>query len=297
MRIAVLGLGMMGSAIARRLEDAGHELFVWNRSAGPTDEFESRGATVLASPSEALRRAELCILMLADGPAIEQVALGPDGVLSEGCSGTLVDMSTISMETSAGIAAEAERRGVTFLRSPVSGNPSVVAAGNLGLIVSGPRAAFDELSPTLRDIGPNLFYVGEGEQSRALKLALNLMIGGTVELLAEALVLAEQNGIGRRQALEVIAGSAIGSPFVRYKTEALVADDYTSSFTARLLAKDLGLALACGRAVGVPLPITEATEELVQDAIALGLGEDDLSVLLPRLRHAAGLEDLSARSA
>ena len=290
MRIAVLGLGMMGSAIARRLEAAGHELYVWNRSPGPTDEFGSRGAQVLASPSEALKLAELAILMLADGPAIEQVALGPDGVLADGASGTLMDMSTISMETSAGIAAEAGRRGVTFLRAPVSGNPSVVVAGNLGIIVSGPRAAFDELSPTLLDIGPNLFYVGEGEQSRAVKLALNLMSGGTAELLSEALVLAEENGIERGKVLEVMAGSAIGSPFIRYKTEPLIAGDYSPTFTARLLAKDLGLALDCGRAVGVPLPITAATEELVQDAIARGLGEDDLMVLLPRLRQAAGLD-------
>jgi 3-hydroxyisobutyrate dehydrogenase-like beta-hydroxyacid dehydrogenase len=290
MRIAVLGLGLMGSAIARRLADAGHELYVWNRSDGRTGEFESRGAQVLASPAEALKLAELCIVMLADGAALEQVALGPDGVLCDGASGTLMDMSTISMETSAGIAAKAERRGVTFLRAPVSGNPGVVAAGNLGIIVSGPRAAFDALSPTLLDIGPNLFYVGEAEQSRAVKLALNLMIGGTAELLSEALVLAEENGIGRREVLEVIAGSAVGSPFVRYKTEPLVAGDYTATFTARLLAKDLGLALACGRAAGVPLPVTEKTEELVQDAIARGLGEDDLMVLLPRLRQAAGLD-------
>ncbi len=290
MRIAVLGLGMMGSAIARRLEDAGHELSVWNRSGGPSDEFAGRGARVLSSPSEALKVAELAITMVADGAALEQVALGPDGVLCEGASGTLMDMSTISMETSAAVAAEAERLGVTFLRSPVSGNPGVVAAGNLGLIVSGPRAAFDELFPVLLHIGPNLFYVGEAEQSRALKLALNLMIGGTSELLAEALVLAEENGIGRREALEVMAGSAIGSPFVRYKTESLVAGDYTPTFTARLLAKDLGLAIDCGRAVGVPLPITEATESLVQDAIARGMGEDDLTTLLPRLRQAAGLD-------
>ncbi len=290
MRIAVVGLGMMGSAIARRLEDADHELLVWNRSTGPSDEFESRGATVLASPAEALQHAELCILMLADDAAIKQVALGPDGVLCDGASGTLMDMSTISMETSALVAAEAERRGITFLRSPVSGNPGVVAAGNLGLIVSGPRPAFDALSRTLLDIGPNLFYVGEAEESRAVKLALNLMIGGTAELLAEALVLAEEHGIGRREVLDVMAGSAIGSPFIRYKTEPLVAGDYSPTFTARLLAKDLGLAIECGRAVGVPLPITEATEALVQDAIARGLGDDDLTVLLPRLRQAAGLD-------
>jgi 3-hydroxyisobutyrate dehydrogenase-like beta-hydroxyacid dehydrogenase len=142
----------------------------------------------------------------------------------------------------------------------------------------------------LRDIGPNLFYVGDGEQSRVVKLALNLVIGGTAELLAEALVLSERHGIARRDMLEVMGGSAIGSPFVKYKTEPLIADDYTTTFSARLLAKDLGLALDRAEASGVPLPLTEATLDLVRDCIAQGMGDDDLTVLLPRLRREAGLE-------
>jgi 3-hydroxyisobutyrate dehydrogenase-like beta-hydroxyacid dehydrogenase len=172
----------------------------------------------------------------------------------------------------------------------VSGNAGVVAAGNLGIIVSGSRAVFDELAPTLTDIGPNLFYVGEGERSRVVKMALNLVIGGTAELIAEALVLAEKHEIGRREMLEVMGGSAIGSPFVKYKTEPLIADDYTTTFSARLLAKDLGLALDRARESGVPLPLTAATLELVQDCVDRGLGDGDLTVLLPRLRREAGLE-------
>ena len=108
----------MGTAIARRLEDAGHELSVWNRSAGPADEFVARGAAELASPSEALDRAELCITMLADPASVEQVVLGQGGVLSGTCGGTLIDMTTISADSSARVAAEAARRGVPFLGRP-----------------------------------------------------------------------------------------------------------------------------------------------------------------------------------
>ena len=228
--------------------------------------------------------------MLADPASVEQVVLGEGGVLSGTTVGTLVDMTTISADASARVAAEAARCGVPFLRAPVSGNPSVVAAGNLTIIVSGPRASFDELTPVLLDIGPKLFYVGEEEQARVVKLALNLMIGGTTQLLAEALVLSEQHGIDRRQMLEVMGGSAIGSPFVRYKSDGLVADDYTSTFTARMLAKDLGLALDLGESGGVPLPLTAVTRELVQACLAAGLGDGDLTVLLPRLRREAGLD-------
>lgn len=289
MRVAVLGLGRMGIPIAERLEDAGHELSVWNRSPGPTGPFANRGVRVLGTPSEAWEHADVCITMLADGPAVEAVTLGEDGLLAGEASGVLIDMSTISAESSARVAEECERRGVSFLRAPVSGNPSVVAAGNLGIVVSGPRDAFDRLGDMLRDIGPNVFYVGAGEESRVVKLALNVMIGGTAQLLAEALVLAEKYGIDRAAMLEVIGGTAMGSPFVKYKTDALVADDYSSTFSSSLLYKDLALALEAAHEVGAPLPVAAVTQQLVEACIATGMGDADFTALLPRLRREAGL--------
>ncbi len=280
----------MGAPIARRLEAAGHELFVWNRSPGPAGEFAERGVPVLATPAEALQRAEVCIVMLADPAALEAIALGPDGVLANADGGTLVDMSTVSPGVSETVAAEADRHGVAFLRAPVSGNPSVVEAGNLAIIVSGPRTTFDDLSPMLLDIGPKLYYVGPAEQARIVKLALNVMICGTTQLLAEGLVLAEAYGIDRRELLEVISGSAIGSPFVKYKTDALVADDYRSTFTTELAAKDLTLAIAAGKAHGVQLDLTAMTLELFRECVAAGMGDDDLTALLPLLRRKAELE-------
>jgi 3-hydroxyisobutyrate dehydrogenase-like beta-hydroxyacid dehydrogenase len=289
MRVAVLGLGRMGIPIAERLEESGHGLSVWNRSPGPTRAFADRGIDILGTPREAWRHADACITMLADGPAVEAVTLGKDGLLADAASGVLVDMSTIGADTSARVGEECERRGVSFLRAPVSGNPSVVAAGNLGIIVSGPRDAFDRLGDTLRDIGPNLFYVGAGDESRIVKLALNLMIGGTAQLMAEALVLAEKYGIDRATMLEVMGGSAAGSPFVKYKTDALVADDYSSTFTSSLLYKDLALALHAAHEVAVPLPVTAVTQQLVEACIATGMADADFTALLPRLRREAGL--------
>jgi 3-hydroxyisobutyrate dehydrogenase-like beta-hydroxyacid dehydrogenase len=196
-------------------------------------------------------------------------------------------MSTISAATSAEVADAAGRHGVRYLRAPVSGNPSVVVAGNLGIIVSGPPEEFERLTPVLSDIGPNLFHVGVGERARIVKLALNLMIGGTTQLLAEALVLAEHHGLERQKMLEVIAGSVIGSPYVSYKRGTLLSGDYTSTFTAALLHKDLELALDAGRTVSVPLPVTTLVQQLVEDCIAKGMGDLDLAVLVPRLERAA----------
>ena len=310
MRIAVLGLGRMGVPIAQRLERAGHELAVWNRSPAPVQAFRERGIHGLERPADAWQHADLCITMLADGSAVEAVLLGEHGLASgdhepprgghgpdpgepgpepAGGRRIVVDMSTISATTSAEMAAECERRGVALLRAPVTGNPAVVIAGNLGIIVSGPRAEFDHVADTLRDIGPNVFYVGGGDEARIVKLGLNLMIAGTTQLLAEALVLAEKHGIAREAMLEVMGGSAIGSPFVKYKTEALIADDYTSTFTSRLMDKDLALVLEAARDVELPLPLSAATGQLVQSCIAIGMGEDDFTALLPRLRRDAGL--------
>lgn len=289
MRIAVLGLGRMGTAIAERLEQAGHELSVWNRSSAAMRPFEERGVRTLAHPSDAWQHCDRAITILADGTAVETVALGEHGLLESADGGVLIDMSTISATSSATVAAECVRPGLAFLRAPVTGNPSVVRAGNLGIIVSGPRDVFERLLETLGDIGPNVFYVGPQEEARIVKLALNLIIGGTAELIAEALVLAQKHGIGSAQMLEVMGASAVGSPFVKYKTDALVADDYSSTFTARLMHKDLALALEAAAGVELPLPVTALTQQLVQGCVATGMGDWDFTALLPRLRREAGL--------
>jgi 3-hydroxyisobutyrate dehydrogenase-like beta-hydroxyacid dehydrogenase len=165
-----------------------------------------------------------------------------------------------------------------------------VAAGNLGIMISGPRAAYLDVASLLRDIGPNHFYVGEGDEARVVKLAVNLVLAGTTELLAEALVMGERNGIDRRALLKVIGGSAMGSPFVKYKTEALVADDYESTFTTEGMEKDVRLALECANAAGVPLPVTALVQQLLRGCIASGMGDIDFTALVPRLRREAGLD-------
>jgi 3-hydroxyisobutyrate dehydrogenase-like beta-hydroxyacid dehydrogenase len=282
----------MGAAIARRLEAADVELAVYNRSPGPAREFEERGVHVAGSPAEAAASANLAISMVSDGRAVESVLLGDHGVLSaNGASdalGTVVDMSTIDVPASERIASRARERGVAYLRAPVSGNPGVVAAGNLSILVSGDKQAFEAVREVLSAIGPMLFYLGDGEQARVMKLALNLMVAGTTQLLAEALVLGQGNGLARDQMLEVIAGSAVGSPLVKYKSGPLVAEDYSSTFSAKLMHKDLRLVVECANGAGVPVPVTAIVQQLIQGCIGSGIGELDFSVLVPRLQREAG---------
>lgn len=290
MEVAVVGLGRMGEPIARRLLEAGHGLTCWNRTREKVQPFVELGAQEAGTPADAWQRASLVVTMVADDDALAAVTSGEGGLLTSQppAGAALVDMSTVSPEASARVAEAARRVGVDYLRAPVSGNPSVVEAGNLTIVVSGDEQAFERVESTLRDIGPNVFYLGPGEEARVMKLGLNVMIAGTAELIAEALVLGEAYGLDRARMLEIMGASAVGSPFVKYKTPGLVADDYSTTFPATAMHKDVTLALEAAHAEGVPLPVTACVQQLLQGCISTGWGELDLSALLPRLRREAG---------
>jgi 3-hydroxyisobutyrate dehydrogenase-like beta-hydroxyacid dehydrogenase len=195
-------------------------------------------------------------------------------------------MSTVSVDSSRRVAERLAEAGVGYLRAPVSGNPSVVEAGRLAIMVSGDPALLDRVRPVIEAIGPTVFSVGDAEQARAMKLALNLVIAGTTELIVEALALAEAGAVPRERALEVMAGSVIGSPFLQYKAAALRERDYTATATTELIAKDVTLATQLAGDCELPLPLTDAVGELLAETVALGHGEKDFLALELRLEHA-----------
>lgn len=285
MNVGLAGLGRMGTPIARRLLDAGHTLSVWNRNPEKASQLAEEGAAVTQAPAALWEHADVAITMLADDQALRQVTLGDRGLLTAEPNGRriLVDMSTVSVDVSAEVARAAGEAGVDYLRAPVSGNPSVVEAGSLGIVVSGPEEAFARVEGLFRDIGPSVFYLGQGEEARVMKLALNLMVAGTAQLMAEALALGEAHGLERGMMLEAVAGSAVGSPFVKYKTPGLLADDYSTTFSSEAMYKDLLLALGAGQQVTIELPVTGLVRQLLLECIADGHGEDDFIALVPWL--------------
>ena len=288
MAVAVVGLGQMGTAFAERLLDAGYDVFVANRTPGRAAGLVERGASELSSPGEAWAKADACVVSVADSDALLELALGPQGLIGPaGFGKTLVEMSTVSAAASGQVAEAAARAGVHYLRAPVSGNPFVVRSGNLTILASGEEATFEGVREILGAIGPNLFYLGTGEVARVVKLALNLMVAGTAQLLAECIALSEANGVDRARLLEVVGGSVVGSPFVKVKTGPLIDNNYASTFTTRLMQKDLRLILECAAAVGQPLPVSALVAQLLQDAADRGLGDLDFMALLPSLEQAA----------
>ena len=288
MNISLLGLGHMGTAIAERLLGAGHSVTVYNRTRAKAESLAGLGATVVDDMTGLLSTNTICITVVSDDAALEEVAAGPGGVLARARAGSiLIDMSTVSPAASARVAEATEAAGVRYLRAPVSGNPGVVRAGNLTIIVSGPSDAFEEARALLEQIGPNVYHVGEAEQARVVKLGLQVLIGGTAELLAEALVLGEASGVDRRLLLEIFGNSAVGSPFVKYKTGPLIANDYTPTFTIEMMLKDVGLILGFAEEADLELPLVADLKGLLVRTIAAGYGEADLMALLLRLEQAA----------
>jgi 3-hydroxyisobutyrate dehydrogenase-like beta-hydroxyacid dehydrogenase len=290
MRVGVVGLGSMGVPIAERILAAGHDLVVFNRTPGKGADLVAAGAAEAESARSLAAEVEACITMVTGDAALEEVTGGEDGILAGAGPDTgLVDMSTVSPTGSARVARAADEAGVEYLRAPVSGNPVVVRAGNLTIVVSGPRAAFDRLLPLLEAIGPKVYYVGEGEEARVVKLVLQVMIGGTAQLLSEALVLGEAGGVARADLLEILANSAVGSPLISYKTPPLLADDYSATFTTANMLKDAGLIRGFAAERGVTLPVAELVEERVEAAVEGGYGELDFIALCLLLRKEAGL--------
>jgi len=277
----LIGLGNMGTAFAERLLDAGYGLVVMNRTPAKAAPLEARGATLAGSYADIAESVDVVLTSLADDDALDEVAAALLAVAKPGT--VLVDTSTVSPAASARVAERAERASVAYMRAPVSGNPTVVRAGNLSFIVSGPSETLDRVEPILLAIGPTVYRVGAAEEARVVKLAINLMIGGLAQLMAEALVLGESSGVSRAALLEVMGGSAAGAPFVRYKTGALLEDDYSATFTTALMGKDLDLILDAAGDAGVELPVTTRLQAIVRAAIEAGYADDDFMALFPFL--------------
>ena len=288
MRVAVVGLGKMGTALAGRLLSEGFAVTVWARQASATGALVASGATAAPDIAGIWANSDLEMSFLANDDAVQQVYLGPGGLVETAPSGALlIEMSTISPEVSGLVATAAEGRQLQYVRCPVSGNPGVLISGNATLIVSGSAASVEAARPVLEHVGSKLFYVGEREEARVIKLAVNTMLAATAQMLAELITLCEASGIDRSVVLEVLAGSAVGSPFVKYKTDALLERRYDATFTTAMLVKDLRLAQGVAAGSSVPLPVTNLVTELAIACCEEGLGDLDFLALLPHLQALA----------
>ena len=291
MTIGWIGVGRMGFELAKRLLEAGYDVTVYNRTRSKAEPLAAFGAKIVDHPVGLADR-DVVFSMVSAPKDLDQVMTGDNGLLTnpDVAPKILIDSSTVSQAASAALRATAKDRGAELLAAPVSGNPSVIAAGKLTLAASGPRETFDTVADMLGTLGRGVTYVGDGEVARLVKIAHNVFLGVVTQSMAEITVLAERGGVSRAAFLDFLNDSVMGSVFTQYKTPAFVNLDFAPTFTNVLLHKDLNLGLEAAQEMGVPMPLTAATGQIVQSAISVGHVEDDFATLLVEQARLSGYE-------
>jgi 3-hydroxyisobutyrate dehydrogenase-like beta-hydroxyacid dehydrogenase len=276
MKIAFLGLGKMGSAIAGRLLASGHAVAVWNRSHGPVQELVARGATMSASPADAARDAGVLMTMLFDDEAHEEVLLS-GGVLDALRPGALhIGLATIGVALSERLTAEHARRGQAFVASPVFGRPNVAAEGRLWIVAAGEAGALAKARPILELLSRGITVVGaEPRQAHAMKLGGNFMISAMIQSLSDGCIYAESQGIDPATFLETANNALFQSPFYAAYSQVMLQPPPTPGATVALGAKDLRLLRESATARGKRLRLADGLAEVFDEALAAGLAESD----------------------
>jgi 3-hydroxyisobutyrate dehydrogenase-like beta-hydroxyacid dehydrogenase len=286
-KVAIVGTGRMGAAMARRLRASGADVVVYNRTAAGAEAVAAAsGATVAATAAEAAGSAPVVLVSLADDAACVSTYGGPDGIAAGVQLGTVVaETSTIDPATVHQLASLLAGLDVGLLDAPVSGSVPLVERGELTIMVGGTAADLASARDVLDVLAKRVFHVGEQGAGATMKLAVNAVVHATNHALAEALVLAEKAGVDRAVAYEVFASSAIASPFVLYKRDAFEHPGETPvAFSVDLVAKDYALILALAERVGAVMDQAATGRATAAAAIEAGLGQRDMSALAELLR-------------
>jgi 2-hydroxy-3-oxopropionate reductase len=287
--VGFIGLGIMGRPMARNLLKAGYPLVVHSRSRGPVDEIVKEGAKAAGSPRDVAGQCDVLITMLPNSPDVEQVALGPGGIVEGARRGlVLVDMSTISPIVSQKIGRALEAKGVAMLDAPVSGGEKGAIDGALSIMVGGDLTVFESVLPIFQAMGKTITRLGPLGFGGFTKLANQIIVAGNLTALAEALTLGRKAGLDRELLLTALAGGLAGSKCLEQKRANYLADTYNPGFKVELHYKDLGLIMESSRALGVPLPATAVVQELFNAMRVKGRGGLDHSGIITLLEDLAG---------
>jgi 3-hydroxyisobutyrate dehydrogenase-like beta-hydroxyacid dehydrogenase len=289
-KLGFVGLGVMGGGVARRLLAAGHELHGWNRTPEKAAALVAEGLVLEESPRDVAEQADVVFTMVTNVPALRAVAEGDDGIIAGLGSGKVwVDMTTAAPAVSRELAERVRETGADMVDAPVSGSVSTLEEGRLSIMVGGNEETFRRVEPILLDIGPKVTRVGDNGQALLLKIAINLSLHVQMVAFCEGLLLAEKDGIDREVALDVMLGSVIASPMLKYRAPFILDMPDEAWFNVNMMQKDMLLALEAGRQLDVPMPTTSITNELLTAARAMGLEHNDFAIVYEVLAEMAGL--------
>lgn len=287
MKIAYLGLGIMGRPMAVNLVKGGHDVTVWNRTPGKI----VAGARVAATPAEAARGAEVVWICVADTAAVEQVLFGPNGAESALNPGSIVvDSSTISPTATKQFAAKLQAKGIDFVDAPMTGSKVGAENAQLLFIVGGNKASVARLDPLFSVMGKQYIHVGDTSLGEAAKVGMNLMIAMIYEGFAEAFTLVRKLGVPPEKFVELINASMIRSGVTDYKVPFVLQRDFSPNFPSRLMHKDIRLMLSAARDTGTKLPALEVVENIYENSDKDGNRDLDYAATLEVIEKLAGLE-------
>ena len=291
-KIAWIGLGNMGTPMAMNFVKAGHEVVVRDTVPDRVKPFLEAGAKAADSAAGAAEGAEFIFTMITSDKVLEAIIFGSGGIIETIKSGAiLIDMSTVSIDVSEKVDEAIIAKKGQFLRCPVSGSTVLAADSALTLMCSGPKDAYDKTMPLFEKLGKTFFYLGGANEARTMKLAINMMVSTSVQMFAEALVICEKAGMDPDVALDVICGSVVGSPFIKYKTPPVKERKFDPAFSVNLMVKDLDLALATAKRLNVTVPSTAITKQMFEAAVNMGMGELDIAALIPLMEKLSGIEN------
>jgi 2-hydroxy-3-oxopropionate reductase len=287
--VAVIGLGIMGGPMAANLLKAGFDVVGYNRSRAKVDELVEQGGRPAEDVAAAVREADIVLTMLPDSPDVEGVVLGEGGVLDSAKAGTLlIDASTIRPDVSIRLAEEAQARGVRAVDAPVSGGEAGAIEGSLSIMVGGEEADVAAARPVLEAVGSTVVHVGPAGSGQTVKAANQLIVAGTIELVAEALVFLEAHGVDTEAAVQVLAGGLAGNRILDRKAAGMIARQFTPGFRVDLHHKDLGIVTSAAREAGVAIPVGALVAQLMGALRAEGHGSLDHSALLLLVEQLSG---------
>jgi 3-hydroxyisobutyrate dehydrogenase-like beta-hydroxyacid dehydrogenase len=278
--IGYLGMGIMGSAMAGRLIDAGFKVTVWNRSADKCDALVAKGATLGDTPKAVVERCDIVFACTSDPASARAVVFGQTGVLAGLKEGKkFIDMSTVDEETSKEIASAVKAKGAAFLEAPVSGSKGPALQGQLVILAAGDQSLCKEAQPCFDVMGKRTFFLGEVGSGARMKLVVNMMMGINIAALSEGLAVGTKAGLQGTDILEVLKEGALNCPMYSLKGPTMIKGEYPTAFPLKHQQKDVRLALGLGDQLGQPLPVAAAANESLKAARAAGYGDDDMSKL------------------
>ncbi len=290
-RIAFIGLGIMGSPMAANLVKAGHTVTGYNLTQPPIDALVAAGGRAATRIAEAVADAEIVITMVPADLEVREVVLGEGGVLANAPRGSLlIDMSSITPQTSIAVAETAKEQGIRVLDAPVSGGEAGAIEGVLSIMVGGDAADFAEALPVFQTLGTTVVHVGGYGAGQTVKAANQLIVAANIQAVSEAVVFLENSSVELKAALKVLAGGLAGSTVLNRKKEAMLNRDFKPGFRIDLHHKDMGIVTDAARAVGAAIPVGALVTQLVASARANGDGSFDHSALLRGVERLSGRE-------